>query len=567
VPRGAILILSYEADFDGTFSADGANGVAKGVARGGGGSGGTIKLSGDELDFNVLSAIGGLGATGDGADGGNGGVGRIAIYAYDSEHYNSSNPTPGYSGTVTSTPTAPVGWLGAQYAYQSARPHAVSSVNRGDHTDEFTYDDNGNMTTRIEGGVTWTQSFNAENRLASVSNGTDTWSFTYDGDGNRVKQVGPEGTTIFLGGAYTKLIPTSGSPSVTKYYVISGQRVAMRKDGTLSYLLTDHLGSVSAVVDGTGTLISQQRYEPFGAERPGEGITQTDFGFTGQRDLAAAGLMDYNARWYSETVGVFTQPDMVSNFASPQALNRFSYVGDNPLNRTDPTGNISCPDYDPNCNGGPQGSSGSGGTDQVYCDVHVCNKKRTYTDTIPAYLDPRRRKYNSRQSANEAMGLILNWFTGLGNEGTVFYPDNSLTLDIIHEPGMDEFRKVWASTGYELPFAWHHEADNRNGIPGSDNVFINEHIINPMRVLLGGASTNPSGTVDLVGASIGSLDTISVRDGGNGNVLFSVENVMGLASGSRIPNTNISIFQNAPRGSSLFGGTTYQFFFWMEHHP
>jgi YD repeat-containing protein len=56
------------------------------------------------------------------------------------------------------------------------------------------------MTQRVEGGVTWTQTFNAENGLASVSGGGQTWTFTYDGDGNHVKQVDPDGKiTLFLG--------------------------------------------------------------------------------------------------------------------------------------------------------------------------------------------------------------------------------------------------------------------------------------------------------------------------------------------------------------------------------
>ncbi len=82
----------------------------------------------------------------------------------------------------------------------------------------------------------------------------------------------------------------SGDAIVPKYYSVAGQRVAMSKDGVLSYLLTDHLGSVSAVLDDSGALVSEQRYLPFGGERPSEGISETDFGCTGQRDLAAAGL-------------------------------------------------------------------------------------------------------------------------------------------------------------------------------------------------------------------------------------------------------------------------------------
>ncbi len=117
------------------------------------------------------------------------------------------------------------------------------------------------------------------------------------------------------------MIPTS----VTKYYSVAGQRVAMSGPDGLQYLLTDHLGSVSAVLDASGALASEQRYMPFGSERPaGGGITQTDFGYTGQRDLAPAGLMDYNARWYSQTVGVFTQPDtIIPSLANSQSLNRY----------------------------------------------------------------------------------------------------------------------------------------------------------------------------------------------------------------------------------------------------
>ncbi len=229
------------------------------------------------------------------------------------------------------------------------------------------------MTQRVEGGVTWAQVFNAENRLASVSDGTDTWTFTYDGDGNRVKQVNPDGKiSLFLGGGIYTVVDAAGTPVVTKYYSVAGQRVALQNSDGLQYLLTDHLGSVNAVVDGTGALISEQRYLPFGGERPiGNGMTQTDFGYTGQRDLAAAGLMDYNARWYSETSGVFTQPDSVANFMNPQRLNRFSYVGNNPLNRTDPRGNIACmEDQVCNQNVGQNTALTPVAASQDYCDLH-----------------------------------------------------------------------------------------------------------------------------------------------------------------------------------------------------
>ena len=39
------------------------------------------------------------------------------------------------------------------------------------------------MTSRTEGGITYTQAWDAENRLQSVTTGGQTTTFTYDGDG------------------------------------------------------------------------------------------------------------------------------------------------------------------------------------------------------------------------------------------------------------------------------------------------------------------------------------------------------------------------------------------------
>jgi len=84
-------------------------------------------------------------------------------------------------------------------------------------------------------------------------------------------------TTFFMGGLYEE---TDGV--VRKYYAIAGMTVAMSDAGGMKYLLTDHLGSVVAVTDQDGELLSQQRFEPFGQVRTDVvPITQTDFGYTG----------------------------------------------------------------------------------------------------------------------------------------------------------------------------------------------------------------------------------------------------------------------------------------------
>lgn len=97
-------------------------------------------------------------------------------------------------------------------------------------------------------------------------------------------------------------------------------------------------------MDASGTLLSEQRYLSFGEVRAdvGTAITQTDFGYTGQRNLGGMGLMDYNARFYSPTLGRFIQPDtIVPNYAYPQTYNRYTYSYNNPIMYTDDGGN--CP--------------------------------------------------------------------------------------------------------------------------------------------------------------------------------------------------------------------------------
>jgi hypothetical protein len=75
----------------------------------------------------------------------------------------------------------------------------------------------------------------------------------------------------------------SGEEVITKYYFLGGRRVAMRRDGQVYYFHTDHLGSTSAMSDGTGNAYGDPvRYLPFGEVRSGDlGALPTDHGFTG----------------------------------------------------------------------------------------------------------------------------------------------------------------------------------------------------------------------------------------------------------------------------------------------
>ena len=101
-------------------------------------------------------------------------------------------------------------------------------------------------------------------------------------------------TTYFVGAHYQV-----ENGVVTKYYYAGSQRIAMRQNGTLSYLLGDHLGSTSLVTDANGNVVSQMYYKAWGEVRYASGNTPTKYQYTGQYSYESDfGLQFYNARWY-----------------------------------------------------------------------------------------------------------------------------------------------------------------------------------------------------------------------------------------------------------------------------
>jgi RHS repeat-associated protein len=150
-------------------------------------------------------------------------------------------------------------------------------------------------------------------------------------------------TTVYIG-SYYEQITTSGVVTTTdwkKYYYAGSIRLAMRENSDEPlYLIGDHLGSTSLVVDSLGQEVARQSYLPFGEEW-GSSATDlpTSFTYTGQREAAEIGLHYYIARWYDAGIGHFLQADtIVPGVGNPMAWNRYGYVLYNPLKYIDPSG-------------------------------------------------------------------------------------------------------------------------------------------------------------------------------------------------------------------------------------
>jgi RHS repeat-associated protein len=218
-----------------------------------------------------------------------------------------------------------------------AQAGAAGSVAGG----AYDYDDDGSVIAAPGRGLT-TLAYDPTTRLTTsiAMTGGSSLAFAYDADNLRSRSVlagGTQSTTVTLTGMNGKVLATktTGTGSSVNYY-LNGPEGTFGKltNGKLSIFLGDHLGSLRLAIDAaSGVPSSAGDYMPFGGAQRRTAPTGTDFAYTDQRLDAATGLYNYNARLYDPTLGRFYGVDPARQYASP-----YTYIGNNPLNATDPTG-------------------------------------------------------------------------------------------------------------------------------------------------------------------------------------------------------------------------------------
>lgn len=122
--------------------------------------------------------------------------------------------------------------------------------------------------------------------------------------------------------------------------------------GQLLYSLNDHLGSPILLTDASQTIVEKYSFDAWGRRRNSDnwsyvGLTQPQFlnrGFTLHEHIDEFNLINMNGRVYDPILGRFVQPDnFVQTPDNIQNFNRYSYVYNNPLSYTDPSGNYGDP--------------------------------------------------------------------------------------------------------------------------------------------------------------------------------------------------------------------------------
>jgi len=236
------------------------------------------------------------------------------------------------------------------YATNSVTMYAITNAS-------YNYSVAGCLTSMVYIGTGCTQTmslaWNQQYKLTSVStNGAVAQGYAYDALGRRTRIVTGATTNhlVYDGIHVAAEVDASGILKWSYTYGPGIDNILAMTDhetGSTYYFLTDHIGTVHGVVDGTGSIVESYTYDAWGrvlGVYDGDGVPLEEsaignrFLFQGREYSWETGLYYFRARWYDPITGRWLSKDPIGISGG---LNQYVAFNNNPVNFVDPDGLVS----------------------------------------------------------------------------------------------------------------------------------------------------------------------------------------------------------------------------------
>ncbi|HEX2920399.1 MAG TPA: RHS repeat-associated core domain-containing protein [Bacteroidales bacterium] len=263
-------------------------------------------------------------------------------YYHNNSHNSSGDRTMYYDNLGNITGKTKIASQGdINYGEENYGPHALTSIDNASYYP-------------LRQLITYTPF----NKIFSITdtlpdNSLRNLVLTYGIDEQRKKTVYTHNSTTITKYFFGDYEEVNNGSTTNKYFFVSSPTgicaiyfIEGANPGKLYYTFTDHLGSLTELVDASTGAVTRQSFDAWGNKRdvsdwtiPATYNLFADRGFTGHEHLEEFELINMNGRVYDPALGRFLSPDPYVQMPDlSQSFNRYSYCINNPLKYTDPSG-------------------------------------------------------------------------------------------------------------------------------------------------------------------------------------------------------------------------------------